>query len=91
MGWSAVCDWDFTDPTLLLFESIHINSNFTQNQDEEIRILLQKHNIDIFSKDDCDIGDCDMIRHRIDLVDDIPFKQMHRRIPPSIIKRLETI
>ena len=50
--------------------------------------MLQKHNIDIFLKDDCDIGDCDMTRHRIDLVDDILFKQRHRRIPPSMIEEV---
>ena len=39
----------------------------------------------MFSKRDSDIGDCDMIRHRIDLLDDTPFKQKHRRIPPAMI------
>ena len=34
---------------------------------------------------DADIGDCDMIRHRIDLIDPTPFKQKHRRIPPAMI------
>lgn len=67
-----------------IFDTVNINSNLAQEQDEKVRLLLQKH-IDIFSKDDSDIGDCDMIKHRIDLIDDIPFKQRHRRIPPSMI------
>ena len=70
--------------TKKIFDTIKISSNLTQEQDERLRSLLQKH-IDIFSKDDSDIGDCDMIKHRIDLIDDTPFKQRHRRIPPSMI------
>ena len=32
-----------------------------------------------------DIGICNKIKHRIDLINGIPFKQRHRRIPPSMI------
>ena len=31
------------------------------------------------------MGECYKIKHRIDLVDNTPFKQKHRRIPPSMI------
>ena len=34
-----------------------------------------------------DIGDCDMITHRVDLVENIPLKQKHR-IPPSMIEEV---
>ena len=56
----------------------------TPEQNEQVESLLKKH-IDVFSTHDADIGDCDMIRHRIDLIESTPFKQKHRRIPPAMI------
>ena len=38
----------------------------------------------IFSTGDADLGHSTMVRHRIELDNDIPFKQRHRRIPPSM-------
>lgn len=67
-----------------VFEEIHIDSKLTPEQNEQVESLLKKH-IGVFSTHDADIGDCDMIRHRIDLIDPTPFKQKHRRIPPSMI------
>lgn len=67
-----------------IFEEVHIDSRLTPEQNDKVESLLRKH-MDVFSKDDGDIGDCDMIKHRIDLVDDTPFKQRHRRIPPAMI------
>ena len=67
-----------------ILEEIHIDSNLSPDQKESVEALLKKH-IDVFSKHDSDIGDCDMIRHRKDLVDDTPFKQKHRRIQPAMI------
>ena len=49
-----------------IFEEIHIDSKLTSEQNEQVESLLKKH-IDVFSKHDADIGDCNMIRHRIDL------------------------
>ncbi|XP_063438199.1 uncharacterized protein LOC134719148 [Mytilus trossulus] len=40
---------------------------------------------DIFSTGDTDIGHTSAVKHRIDLVDNRPFKQRHRRIPPLMI------
>ena len=71
-----------------IFEEVHIDSKLTSEQNDQVESLLRKH-IDVFSKHDGDIGDCDMIKHRIDLVDDTPFKQRHRRIPPSMIDEVQ--
>ena len=68
----------------IIFDDIHIDSKLTPEQNEQVEALLRKH-IDVFSKHDGDIGDCDMIKHRIDLIDNTPFKQKHRRIPPAMI------
>lgn len=67
-----------------IFEDIHIEEDLTLDQSEQVKSLLRKH-MDIFSKHEADIGDCDRIKHRIDLSDDTPFKQRHRRIPPSMV------
>ena len=50
-------------------------------QKAKMRELMKKH-LDIFSLDDTDLG---LIKHRIDLVDEVPFKQRHRRIPPAMV------
>lgn len=55
---------------------------------ERLVQLLRKHK-DIFSVDETDIGNCSKIRHRVDLVDDIPFKQRHRRIPPAMVEEVQ--
>ena len=59
----------------------------TQETRKRLEDILIKHQ-DIFSKDDTDIGNCDKIKHRIDLTDEVPFKQPHRRIPPSMIEEV---
>ena len=43
---------------------------------------------DIFSQDDTDLGLCEEVKHRIELLDETPFKQRHRRIPPNMIDEL---
>ena len=49
--------------------------------------LLKKHE-EIFSISDTDIGICNRIKHRTDVTTDIPFKQRHRRIPPSMVEEV---
>ena len=55
----------------------------TSDQKVEIDALLANSS----SKDDIDIGQCDLIKHRIDLLPgfEVTFKQRHRRIPPNMI------
>lgn len=67
-----------------IFENVHIETNLSREQNTQIRELLMKHK-NIFSTSETDIGHCDKIKHRIDLIDPVPFKQRHRRIPPSMI------
>jgi len=45
---------------------------------------------DIFSKNDEDLGNCSLVKHRIDLYDNIPFKQRHRRIPPAMYDQVRS-
>jgi len=57
------------------------------DQKEKIVNLLKKHK-SIFSTSDTDIGVCNIIKHRIDLTTEVPFKQRHRRIPPNMIEEV---
>ena len=50
------------------------NDKLNPDQLKDINKLLIKHE-SIFSTGETDIGFCDLIKHRIDLVDGIPFKQ----------------
>ncbi len=42
----------------------------------------------MFSKHDLDLGHTDQITHRINLTDDTPFKERHRRIPPAMFEEV---
>ena len=55
-----------------------------EEQKTKLMTLMRKHE-DLFSLGDTDIGLCTLIKHRVDLLDDVPFKQRHRRIPPAMI------
>ena len=48
---------------------------------EKVKTLLLQH----FSSGDTDIGHCTFVEHKINLTDETPFKQRHRRIPPAMI------
>ena len=55
----------------------------TEIQIQRGKELIWKYS-DIMAKDDMDIGHTKVVKHRIDLTNDIPFKQKHRRIPPAM-------
>ena len=52
-----------------------------ESQHEQLQSVLAKYNT-TFSKDEDDIGYCDMVGHRIVTEDDRPIKIPYRRIPP---------
>lgn len=63
------------------------STNLTQNQQQYgYRILEQ--NKDIFSTSDTDIGHSNRVQHKINMNDEVPFKQRHRRIPPSMFQEV---
>lgn len=59
------------------------DTDLSDEQVTEVRQLLLEYR-DIFSEGDFDIGHTNTLKHRIDLVDETPFKQRHRRIPPAM-------
>ena len=68
----------------IFFKRFNLDTTgLTADQPERVYSLLWDYQ-DIFSAHDLDIGHTDTVKHRIDLNDETPFKQRHRRIPPSM-------
>lgn len=63
---------------------MHISDGLTTLQENQLREWINYHKA-IFSKGEYDIGVCNLIKHRIELENEIPFKQRHRRIPPGVV------
>ena len=57
-------------------------------QKDEVLDFLWKWK-DVFSQHEDDIGFTSAVKHRIDLSDPTPFKQRHRRIPPSMYEEVK--
>lgn len=72
-----------SETTEFLDEVDITESDLTTEQLQSGKDLLLTYS-DIFSKGDNDVGHTDMVKHRIDLTDDTPFKQRYRRIPSSM-------
>ena len=45
---------------------------------------------DVFSKDDLDLGKCNILKHDIKITDPQPFKERYRRIPPHLYEEVKT-
>ena len=69
--------------------SLDENSLFSEEEKVKLKKLLLKH-MNMFLKDEEDIGHCELIKHRIDLCPgkETPFKQRHRCIPPMMIEEV---
>ncbi|OOY33726.1 hypothetical protein BOV88_13735 [Solemya velum gill symbiont] len=61
----------------------------SEEQWDRARNLLKSYE-DLFSKGDTDIGHYKNITHKIHLIDETPFKQRYRRIPPSMIDEVRS-
>ena len=78
-------DSDSKDPQL---DSIHIDTgNVTLEQYGGVREFIEK-NKDLFSWHDTDIGHVTTVEHHIELLDETPFKQRPRRIPPAMYQEV---
>ena len=62
--------------------------HLTLNQLDISHSLLKKYD-EVFSKCDTDIGHTDMATHHIELLDESPFKQRPRRIPPAMFTEVK--
>ena len=69
-------------------EGIDLTScNLTEEQREKLKEFLARWS-HIFSKDVTDLGKCDLVKHQINLNDNVPFKEPHRRIPPALFNEV---
>ena len=62
-------------------------SNLSPEQAEQLNTFLLKWK-NIFSTGLNDSGNCDLVKHAINLSDETPFKEPHRRIPPALFQEV---
>ena len=78
-------DQPWTQEMEELFEQLGLNEKKEWMTEEDIltaKKLVQKFHM-IFSKNDLDLGKTDMVKYKIRVTDETPFKERYRRIPPS--------
>ena len=63
-------------------------STWTEEQQYAARKLLCDY-ADTFSKNDLDLGKCNILKHNIQLTDQQPFKERYRRIPPHLFEEVK--
>ena len=57
-------------------------SALTEQEQVQVRSLLRRYS-SVFSTHEGDLGCTSLVCHEIPLVDDVPVRQRHRRVPPS--------
>ena len=62
--------------------------NWTEDQQRAAKELLID-SADVFSKDDLDLGKCNILKHDIKTTDPQPFKERHRRIPAHLYEEVK--
>lgn len=63
-------------------------TNLTDEQKQKVKNLFRKWE-QIFPKSKLDLGHTDVIRHKIVLSDDTPFKEPYRRVPPALYQEVK--
>ena len=63
-------------------------STWSVEQQQAARKLLCDYS-KTFSKNDLDLGKCNILKHKIQLTDQQPFKERYRRIPPHIFEEVK--
>ena len=63
-------------------------STWTKEQQYAAKKLLCDY-ADTFSKNDLDLGKCNILKHNIQLTDQQPFKERYRRIPPHLFEEVK--
>ena len=62
--------------------------HWTDDQQKAAKELLVA-SADVFSKDDLDLGKCNILKHDIKITDPQPFKERYRRIPPHLYEDMK--
>jgi hypothetical protein len=77
-------------PDLLRQCGVHANDNLTSDQLREVQEMINSY-VDVFSVSDLDLGHTDLVKHRIELSDPVPFKERPRRIPPAMMPEVRSM
>lgn len=72
---------------LNMFDLTSLGENLSPCEIKEVEKLLCKYK-DIFSLSEYDFGHTNIIKHRIDLTDDIPVRERHRYIAPALYQEV---
>ena len=62
---------------------------WTEDQQKAAKDLLVA-SADVLSKDDLDLGKCNILKHDIKITDPQPFKEKYRRITPHLYEEVKT-
>ena len=65
-----------------------INPDLDPGDRAQLELLLRQ-NTDVFAWTDGELGFTDLVKHRIEVTDEIPVAQPYRRIPPSALREVE--
>ena len=63
-------------------------NTWSEEQQHAARKLLCYYS-ETFSKNDLDLGKCNILKHNIQLTDQQPFKERYRRIPPHLFEEVK--
>ena len=63
-------------------------NTWSEEQQQAARKLLCDYS-ETFSKNDLDLGKCNILKHNIQLTDQQPFKERYRRIPPHLFEEVK--
>ena len=64
-----------------------LNSWTSEEQQSAKNLLVES--ADVFSKNDLDLGKCNIFKHDIKITDPQPFKERYRRIPPHLYEEVK--
>ena len=72
---------------LKAFSLTYLEENASNDEVQSVKQMISRWQ-HIFSKDSSDLGKTCVLKHRIDLYDEIPIKERARRVPPNMVEEL---
>ena len=81
-------DVDSTPAVKSLLDKVNIADETLSPEQRAVLEQFVLDHADVFSMGDTDIGHTTAVKHKIELTDNMPFKQRHRRIPPAMYEEL---
>ena len=78
---------EFTKEPNVLDEIDLEENNLSEGQKLELRLFLSRWR-HLFSSGITDLGNCDLVKHKINLSDNVPFKEPYRRVPPALFQEI---